>query len=1157
MFILCSRNTSKKFTNKRVKLNICCWNVRTLLDLKSSGRPERRTALVTKELQRLNIDIAALSETRFSDEDQLTEETSGYTIFWKGKPAGTRRDGGVGFAIKTSLISQVEQPIGISDRIMMLRVPLSSGRYLSIISVYAPTLQASEEVLDSFYESLRQTIRSVPKEEKLILLGDFNARVGRESETWNALGPYGIGKMNSNGLRLLELCSMHNLAIANTFFRLKVKHKVSWIHPRSKQGHLIDYIITRKSDISDACNVRVLRSAECDTDHKMVRGTFKLRIRRKIRMEGVKVPKRINVAKLSETDLCQQFENHLMDKDLSTSWEDFKKQLYSAGADILGFVENNHRDWFDENDANVKELLDTKHSLHQALLNSQPHEKAEATNALRKHKSLLQSELRRMKNSWWNKISHDIQCAANRNDSRAMYSLIRQAFGPKSSSVAPMKSSDGKSTVKDPDGIRDRWKEHFTNLFFNPSVVDNEVIDNLLQEDILTHMDNPPSLDEVKDVIKQINTGKAPGLDGIPVELLRHGGDSVASAIHNFITLSWEGNPIPQDWIDGILVSLYKGKGLKSVCDSYRGITLLESVGKVLARLLLNRITDNICPTVVPESQCGFRSGRGTTDMIFSVRQLQEKCIEQQMPLYQVFVDLTKAFDTVNRDALWKILSKLGCPPNFVNMVSQLHRDMKARLTFNGSLSEEIGVENGVKQGDILAPTLFSIYFSVMLSHAFSDCDAGVSLRFRTSGKLFNLRRFHAKSKTFTALVRELLYADDAVLVAHTESDMQLIMDHFSAACDAFGLTISIKKTKVMFTPAPGAPYSEPTILVNGDKLEVVDTFPYLGSTISRDGSLDAEIYSRIQKACVAFGKLENRVWSDRGITNNTKINVYKACVLTSLLFSSETWTTHRRHIKLLERFHQKCLRRILNIKWQSMTPDTEVLVRAGTTSIESMVILNQLRWTGHVVRMNNDRLPKRLLYGEFANGKRPRRKPRKRYKDCISQNIKATGMDSGNWEEKTIDRVCWRSSVKEGCAFFEQTRTENEKIKRSLRKGTATDLPSDLVVWKCDVCDRILKSKAGYVNHVKSHDPSKRVNYNVLPPRPAENVCVLCGKVCKSASGLKRHMAVHKESIPQLDPINPVKCTSFICQLCHRPFKTLSGLKSHLRAHARNQTEN
>ena len=84
-------------------------------------------------------------------------------------------------------------------------------------------------------------------------------------------------------------------------------------------------------------------------------------------------------------------------------------------------------------------------------------------------------------------------------------------------------------------------------------------------------------------------------------------------------------------------------------------------------------------------------------DMIFSARHLQEKCIEQHVPLYQVFVDLTKAFDTVNRDALWKILGKLGCPPTFVNMFKELHRTTKVRVTFNGSLSDEITIDNGVK----------------------------------------------------------------------------------------------------------------------------------------------------------------------------------------------------------------------------------------------------------------------------------------------------------------------------------------------------------------------------------------------------------------------------------------------------------------------------
>ena len=361
-------------------------------------------------------------------------------------------------------------------------------------------------------------------------------------------------------------------------------------------------------------------------------------------------------------------------------------------------------------------------------------------------------------------------------------------------------------------------------------------------------MDRIPSLNEVKLAIKQINTNKAPGIDGLPVELLMVGSENVTNAVFDLIIKSWNGTPIPQDWIDGILVSLFKGKGEKAICDNYRGITLLEAVGKVFSRLILNRLLEEICPTVIPESQSGFRSGRGTMDMIFSARQIQEKCIEQQVPLYQVFVDLTKAFDTVNIEALWIILGKIGCPPTFVNMFKQLHRNMKARVTFNGQLSDEIPIENGVKQGDIPAPTLFSIFFAVLLTHAFKDCEKGILLRFRTTGRVFNLRRFNTKSKTFQVLIRELLYADDADFLAHNEVDMQQLLDHFSASCTAFGLKISLKKTKLMFTPASDEPYIEPNILVYGTRLDVVNKFVYLGSTLSRDGSLDAEIYYAFKK---------------------------------------------------------------------------------------------------------------------------------------------------------------------------------------------------------------------------------------------------------------------------------------------------------------------
>ena len=466
---------------QRIRLNIGCWNVRTLLDNDNTNRPERRTALVTKELQRLNVDIAALSETRFSDEDHLSEASSGYTTFWIGKPKGERRDGGVGFAIKTPLVEKVEQPCSINDRIMKLRVPLAGDRYLSLLSIYAPTLTASEENILSFYAALGNAIRSVPKEEKLIILGDFNARVGKQQETWEALGPYGIGKMNSNGLHLLQLCSEFNLAISNTFFHQKEKHKVTWFHPRSKQGHLIDFIIIRKKDISDLCNVRVLRSAECDTDHKLVRGKLKLRIRRKVRMNGVKVPKRLDVSKLAKQETRTVLSDLMDNVNLDGTWVDFKTQVYRVGVEVLGFVEKHHQDWFDDNDDAIKELLKIKNSLHQTLLSRPPENRSGAEKALKEHKATLQRELRKMKDDWWSNISNEVQSAFDRHDPKTLYNLLRKAFGPRSSPVVPLKSLDGKTTIKDPEGILKRWTEHFTNLFFNPSAVDDTVIDNLMR----------------------------------------------------------------------------------------------------------------------------------------------------------------------------------------------------------------------------------------------------------------------------------------------------------------------------------------------------------------------------------------------------------------------------------------------------------------------------------------------------------------------------------------------------------------------------------------------------------------------------------------------------------------------------------------------------
>ena len=158
---------------------------------------------------RYNIDIAAFSETILHDEGSLVEMGTGYTFFWSGLPTVARRIHDVGFAVRTALLqSTQESPIAIDERLMTLRLPLAKNRLATFVSVYSPMSDSSDNVKNRFYETLYSILRSISQNDKIILLGDFNAKVGRIHDTWHrVIGHHGVGNMNSSGLRLLFLCS--------------------------------------------------------------------------------------------------------------------------------------------------------------------------------------------------------------------------------------------------------------------------------------------------------------------------------------------------------------------------------------------------------------------------------------------------------------------------------------------------------------------------------------------------------------------------------------------------------------------------------------------------------------------------------------------------------------------------------------------------------------------------------------------------------------------------------------------------------------------------------------------------------------------------------------------------------------------------------------
>ena len=192
-------------------------------------------------------------------------------------------------------------------------------------------------------------------------------------------------------------------------------------------------------------------------------------------------------------------------------------------------------------------------------------------------------------------------------------------------------------------------------LLNRPSSIDPSATEEIPARPLHMELDDPPMEDELRKVIVELECGKSAGPDGIPPEVLKAGGETLIQKFTEFLCMYWEDGCLPQDLKDARIVHLYKGKGVKSSRGNYRMISLSSLAGKILSKVILNGLNTHLLDETVPESQCGFHQNRRTVDMIFTARQIQEKCKEQNRDFYILFVNLTKAFNTVSRLGLWKI----------------------------------------------------------------------------------------------------------------------------------------------------------------------------------------------------------------------------------------------------------------------------------------------------------------------------------------------------------------------------------------------------------------------------------------------------------------------------------------------------------------------
>ena len=558
--------------------------------------------------------------------------------------------------------------------------------------------------------------------------------------------------------------------------------------------------------------------------------------------------------------------------------------------------------------------------------------------------------------------------------SRIAWQTINEVSRRKNTAKAKLKAANQQERIK-------LWKQHFENLLGNPPKITHEPITRIISKQLDIKL-GPFTQGELDSVLRKIKNRKAAGLDEIPPEvwktrqfddiLLRH-----CNAVYNQ-------NPIDR-WTKGCILPFPK-KGDLGLAKNYRGITLTSIAAKIYNALLRNRIEPKI-DNILRKNQNGFRRNRSTTSQILTIRRILEGVRAKNLQATLIFVDFTKAFDSIHRGKMEQILLAYGIPKETVAAITILYRNTKVKVRSPDGDTEYFDIVAGVLQGDTLAPYLFIICLDYVLRTSIDKIkENGFELTKKRS------RRYPATTIT------DADYADDIAILANTPDQAETLLHSLERAAASIGLHVNAHKTEYMCYNQTGD-----ISTLEGTPLKLVDKFTYLGSSVE---STEKDIETRLTKAWTAINRLSTICKSD--LTDKMKRSFFQAAVTSILLYGCTTWTLTKRLEKKLDGNYTRMLRAILNKSWQQHP--TRHQLYGHLPPITKTIQVRRTRHAGHCWR-SRDELIRDVLLWIPTHGRAKAGRPARTY---IQQLCEDTGCCPEDLPRAMNDREEWRERVRD-----------------------------------------------------------------------------------------------------------------------------------------------
>ena len=453
--------------------------------------------------------------------------------------------------------------------------------------------------------------------------------------------------------------------------------------------------------------------------------------------------------------------------------------------------------------------------------------------------------------------------------------------------------------LRDPRLVLERWARFFGTLLNSKSdMLRFNIIEGLPQWPITHALGVEPTENELIGTLRSMANAKAVGPDELCVEPPKFGinhDSTVLREFHRVIKLVWHQREVPQRWRDAVVKVLHKNKD-RTERGNYCGISLVAHAGKVLLKIDATRCSAYCeAKNLLPEEQCGYRPHRSTTDMMFAIRRLQELGRKARVPLFLCFIDLQKAYDSVDHTLLWQVLARFGVPPQMIEGIHQFHDGVRACVRNDGGrCSEWFEMAQELRQGCVLSPLLFNVFFAAILLVAqerFSK-DAGILADF------IHLQEQPSKVGPETALecVRRaiwgVLYADGACIVSRSPRGLGRVMVVFVEVFGPFGLTISESKTETMYMPIPRTPATKIVFNATGQQYRQTTSFTYLGGTVTETRNLSDEIDRWIRAGWMGFKRYTRELYDrPKASLLPLKARMVRSEVVETLLYGCAAWT--------------------------------------------------------------------------------------------------------------------------------------------------------------------------------------------------------------------------------------------------------------------------